>query len=57
MRTVPYDFQKLAIEDVIKGLKSFDRGQLIMPCGAGKTLISLWLYEQFNPQYTLEHLD
>ncbi len=53
MRKVPYDFQQLAIKDVIKGFKEFERGQLIMPCGTGKTLISLWIYEQLKPHYTL----
>ncbi len=41
----PRDYQKLAIKDVLSGFKHNDRGQLILPCGAGKTLVSLWIKE------------
>jgi len=42
-----YDFQKLAITNVIKGLSTADRGKLIMACGTGKTLTTLRLTEDF----------
>src|SRR5690606_22380345 len=29
------------------------RGQLIMPCGTGKTLTSLWIHERLQPNKTL----
>src|SRR4051812_45873738 len=38
----PHDYQLKAIEEVCAGLASVDRGQLIMACGTGKTLVSLW---------------
>ena len=39
-RKTPRDYQRIAVDKVIKGFKSSDRGQLIMPCGTGKTLTS-----------------
>ena len=44
----PRPDQKEAIEAVIKGFKTNDRGQLILPCGAGKTLVSLWIAEKLK---------
>jgi predicted helicase len=41
-------YQKEAIESVIKGFKSNDRGKLIMPPGTGKTLVSLRIAESFG---------
>jgi len=37
--------QKLALEDVQQGLKTADRGKLIMACGTGKTFTSLKIAE------------
>jgi len=42
----PRPHQKTAINAVIKGLKSADRGKLIMACGTGKTFTSLKIAEQ-----------
>ena len=53
LKKSPRDYQKLAIEKVVKGFDKADRGQLIMPCGTGKTLVSLWIQEQLSPAYTL----
>jgi len=50
---LPKDYQKIAIDDVVKGFSNSDRGQLILPCGAGKTLISLWVKEELNVKKTL----
>ena len=44
-----YDHQQEALNKVIEGFKSERRGQLIMPCGTGKTLTSLRITEKmFN---------
>jgi predicted helicase len=37
----PHDYQSDAIKDVVSGFKTAERGQLIMACGTGKTLVSL----------------
>jgi predicted helicase len=42
----PYEYQKIAINNVIKGLETADRGKLIMACGTGKTLTALRLAEK-----------
>jgi len=42
----PHDYQREAIRDVVQGFKSADRGQLIMACGTGKTLTSLFIAEK-----------
>ncbi|MFM2326416.1 MAG: hypothetical protein RIR31_618, partial [Bacteroidota bacterium] len=45
--------QKLAIEKVVNHFKENERGQLILPCGAGKTTTSLWIKEKLNSKNTL----
>jgi superfamily II DNA or RNA helicase len=49
----PRDYQREAIRDVIKGFTKSDRGQLIMACGTGKTLTSLFIHEKLGCQRTL----
>jgi predicted helicase len=49
----PHDYQREAIKDVVKGFKNADRGQLIMACGTGKTLTSLFIKEKLTAQRTL----
>ncbi len=49
----PRPHQKLAINEVVKGLASNNRGQLIMACGTGKTLTALWIKETLRPRTTL----
>ena len=49
----PKDYQKIAIDNVVNGFNKSDRGQLILPCGAGKTLVSLWIKEALNAKHTL----
>lgn len=44
-RRTPRDYQKLAIQDVVKGFETADRGKLIMACGTGKTYTSLKIAE------------
>jgi predicted helicase len=41
-----HDYQRAAIDDVVAGMASFDRGQLVMACGTGKTFTSLRLAER-----------
>ena len=49
----PRDHQKEAIEKVAKGFKDANKGQLIMACGTGKTLITLWIKEKLKADLTL----
>jgi len=50
---IPLPHQVLAISQTIRHFDTNDRGQLILPCGAGKTLAALWIKEELNPQNTL----
>jgi len=52
-RYEPRPHQKEAIRNVIAGLQNEDRGQLLMACGTGKTLTSLWIKEALNANRTL----
>jgi len=49
----PKEHQKEAIEKVVLHFKNNDRGQLILPCGAGKTVTALWIKENLKPKTTL----
>ncbi|MCB0419468.1 MAG: DEAD/DEAH box helicase family protein [Bdellovibrionales bacterium] len=49
----PRDHQREAIKSVTSKFKKFDRGKLILPCGSGKTLTSLWIKEKLRPGKTL----
>lgn len=49
-KKTPRDHQKEAIEAVLKGFQTHDRGKLIMACGTGKTFTSLRLAEQVTPE-------
>jgi superfamily II DNA or RNA helicase len=49
----PLPHQEIAIKQVIEHFASNSRGQLILPCGAGKTLSALWIKEQLKPKTTL----
>ena len=49
----PRDHQREAIDATAKGLKTHDRGQLIMACGTGKTFTTLWVKEQLKANTTL----
>ncbi len=49
----PHDYQTDAIEAVVNHFKENERGQLILPCGAGKTLTSLWIKEKLQANNTL----
>lgn len=49
----PKEHQVKAIDAVINHLKENDRCQLILPCGAGKTLTALWIKEEIKAIKTL----
>ena len=42
----PHPYQKKAVEQVLAGFQVQDRGQLVLPCGTGKTAVTLWIAEQ-----------
>ena len=46
VRYEPYQFQAEAVEKVAMGFDSSDRGKLILPCGTGKSVVSLWIAER-----------
>ncbi|WP_370185145.1 Helicase associated domain protein [Rhodococcus wratislaviensis] len=49
----PRPHQREAIDKVIKGFDEYDRGQLIMACGTGKTLTALFINEELAAERTL----
>ncbi|WP_063905947.1 DEAD/DEAH box helicase [Nocardia kruczakiae] len=49
----PRDYQQEAMHAVVKGFETADRGQLIMACGTGKTLTSLFIKEKIDAERTL----
>ena len=42
----PHPYQQEAIDAVCEGFQNQDRGQLILPCGTGKTAVTLWIAER-----------
>ena len=42
----PHPYQQAAIDEVCEGFADHDRGQLILPCGTGKTVVTLWIAER-----------
>ena len=44
-RKSPRAYQEAALVDVLAGFEGADRGQLIMACGTGKTMVGLWVWE------------
>ena len=49
----PREHQIKAIDDVVKGFSEYDRGKLVMACGTGKTLTSLWISEKLGSDFTV----
>jgi len=49
----PRDYQRKAIDAVIAGFDTADRGQLIMACGTGKTLTAQFIATALNAERTL----
>ncbi len=52
-RKEPKPHQWEAVNDVVKGFKESDRGQLVMACGTGKTLVGLWVSKRLQAKRTL----
>lgn len=52
-RKDPRPHQRAAIDDVVAGCIHADRGQVIMACGTGKTLVALWSAEALGAERTL----
>ena len=52
-RPEPREHQNEARAAVVQGLRTADRGQLIMACGTGKTYVTLWIKEALDAQRTL----
>jgi predicted helicase len=52
-RPEPRDHQNEARVAVVQGLRTTDRGQLIMACGTGKTYVTLWIKEDLAAQLPL----
>jgi len=44
----PHITQQEAIKEALSYYETNDRGQLILPCGAGKTLASIWISEKLG---------
>ncbi len=53
-RKTPKDHQKEAIEDVMKGFETNDRGRLVMACGTGKTFTSLKIVEALYKKFSAD---
>ena len=49
----PFLCQEKAINKTLNYLKNRKKGKLIMACGSGKTLTSLWIKEKIQAQKTL----
>jgi predicted helicase len=53
LAATPRPHQEEALRDVVEGFRKADRGQLIMACGTGKTLVSMWISEALGSERTL----
>ena len=49
----PRKHQQQALDAIVQGFKKYDRGQIHMACGTGKTLLGLWLAQKYQAKYTL----
>ena len=49
----PRPHQIEAVDNVISGFQTADRGQLVMACGTGKTFVCLWVKERLKAKRTL----
>ena len=52
-RKRPFCHNRKAVAEVCDGLERTDRGQLIMACGTGKTLVGLWAAARLRARRTL----
>jgi superfamily II DNA or RNA helicase len=53
IKKAPRPYQERALNDVLTGFSSSNRGKLIAACGIGKTLIGLWAMERMNARNVL----
>ena len=53
-KKTPKEHQKEAIEDVMKGFETNDRGRLVMACGTGKTFTSLEIVEALYKKFSAD---
>lgn len=44
----PKDYQRIIIQKSYEYFQTKDKGLLIIPCGCGKTIISLWITQELN---------
>ena len=49
----PHPYQLKALSDIAGTLALSDRGQVVMACGTGKTLVALWAVEQLKAKTIL----
>jgi len=49
----PLSHQREAIEKIVTAFRKVDRAQIIMACGTGKTLVSLWTAEKQDVEHML----
>jgi len=47
-KKTPHQTQQEAIESALSYFKESNRGQLILPCGTGKTLVAMWIAEKIG---------
>lgn len=52
-KSTPRDYQQEIVNQVCARFQGESRGQLILPCGTGKTLTSLWIKESLQSKITL----
>lgn len=52
----PYDYQDKIIKKILTEFKKNDKGHVILPCGTGKTMISLWVNEKMENNKVLVFL-
>lgn len=45
---IPRNYQTIIISDSVKHFQKYDKGMLVLMCGVGKTLISLWVTQKLN---------
>lgn len=48
IQLTPRDYQEILIGKSVAHFQTHNKGLLIIPCGAGKTLISLWIAQQLD---------
>jgi predicted helicase len=52
-KKTPHQTQKEALKSALSYFKKHNRGQLILPCGTGKTLASMWIAEKIGGSHIL----